>query len=143
MSQMMKVGMEFYIDYAHYLEGHELCGRPHGHTAKIIVEVMAKEKTVPKFRQFEKIDNYKDAMLIDFKDLKKGVNTIINQLDHTDLNTMFKFPSSEVVVNWLWTELVPVFDKNDYCLHKIRFYEGNGKYVEVLGDTLDWYSKLY
>ena len=139
----MKVGMEFYIDYAHLLEGHEVCGQPHGHTAKIIVEVIAKEKVIPKFRQYDRIVSFQDAMLIDFKDLKRQVTRVLNQIDHKDLNTMFRFPSSEVITNWLWDQFVDVINTEEYCIHLVRFYEGNGKYVEIIGATLDWYSTSY
>ena len=33
-----KIGVEFEIDFAHTLKGHPKCGKPHGHTARIIVE---------------------------------------------------------------------------------------------------------
>ena len=33
-----KIGVEFEIDFAHTLRGHPKCGKPHGHTARIIVE---------------------------------------------------------------------------------------------------------
>lgn len=139
---MMKVGMEFHIDYAHHLAGHDLCGKPHGHTAKIVVEVMANKDIVYKFRDSKKVDNYKDAMLIDFRDLKKQVNKVIDKLDHNDLNSMFNYPSSEIVANWIWNQLMPVFDHENYNIHSVRFYEGNGKYVEIIADTIDWYAKL-
>ena len=32
-----KLGVEFEIDFAHILKDHPKCGKPHGHTAKIIV----------------------------------------------------------------------------------------------------------
>lgn len=129
----MKVGMEFFIDYAHHLEGHELCGRPHGHTAKIIVEVVADNSAFNKFRGYEEIKSYEDSMLIDFRDMKREVNDVLNKLDHKDLNTMFKYPSSEVVIAWLWGQLEYIFDAHRDCfLHSVRFYEGNGKYVEIV-----------
>lgn len=126
--------MEFFIDYAHHLEGHELCGRPHGHTAKIIVEVVAEAGIIHRFNHYkQEVKSYKDAMLIDFRDMKREVNDILNQIDHKDLNIMFDFPSSEVVANWLWNELEFIFDTYDDCnLYSIRFYEGNGKYVEIV-----------
>ena len=33
-----KIGVEFEIDFAHTLKGHPKCGKPHGHTSRIIVE---------------------------------------------------------------------------------------------------------
>ena len=34
-----RLGVEFEIDFAHTLRGHPKCGKPHGHTSRIIVEV--------------------------------------------------------------------------------------------------------
>ena len=41
-----KIGVEFEIDFAHTLKGHPKCGKPHGHTAKIIVEASAALKII-------------------------------------------------------------------------------------------------
>ena len=34
-----KLGVEFEIDFAHTLRGHPKCGKPHGHTSRVIIEV--------------------------------------------------------------------------------------------------------
>ena len=34
-----RLGCSFEIDFAHTLRGHPKCGKPHGHTSRIIVEV--------------------------------------------------------------------------------------------------------
>ena len=34
-----RLGVSFEIDFAHTLRGHPKCGKPHGHTSRIIVEV--------------------------------------------------------------------------------------------------------
>ena len=136
---MMKIGMEFWIDYAHHLPGHELCGRPHGHTAQIIVEVLASQEFV-KMVQENDIKNYGEAMAIDFKDLKKSVKNVIDKLDHQNLNDFFKYPSSEVTCNHLWDKLNEIFyleqdqAKSYVTLYSVRFYEGHGKYVEITAD---------
>ena len=54
--------MTFYIDYAHNLPGHPLCGRNHGHTAKVLIEIEGDVKGGP---------SYKDNMLIDFAEMKR------------------------------------------------------------------------
>lgn len=138
---MMKIGMEFWIDYAHHLPGHELCGRPHGHTAKVVVEVKASDEFVG-YIQDNEIKSYKDAMAIDFKDLKAEVKKVIDQYDHVNLNDFFKYPSSEVTCNHVYWELEKVFYSWDerhgggslVTLYSVRFYEGHGKYVEITAD---------
>lgn len=121
---MMKVGMEFWIDYSHHLKGHDLCGRIHGHTAHIIVEIGTKNN-IPTVK-----NNYNDAMLIDFKDLKIIIKSVIDKLDHNDLNIIFEYPTAEVICNWIWDNLSQKFN-DDIFLQSVRFYEGNGKYVEI------------
>ena len=52
-----KIGVEFEIDFAHTLKGHPKCGKPHGHTARIIVEAAGELKTG---------STYEDNMVIEF-----------------------------------------------------------------------------
>lgn len=130
-SKMMKVGMEFFIDYAHYIPGHELCGKPHGHTAKIEVQLIASTFQYDKIKAFK--DNYNDSIVIDFKEFKEKVKSVIDQLDHEDLNTLFVYPSSECVCHFIFSKLLRIFSQDERChLYSVRFYEGNGKYVEIV-----------
>mgnify|MGYP001348518583 CR=1 FL=1 len=39
-----RLGVSFEIDFAHTLRGHPKCGKPHGHTSRIIVEVQGDVK---------------------------------------------------------------------------------------------------
>ena len=39
-----RLGCSFEIDFAHTLRGHPKCGKPHGHTSRIIVEVQGDVK---------------------------------------------------------------------------------------------------
>jgi 6-pyruvoyl-tetrahydropterin synthase len=41
---LTKIGVEFEIDFAHTLKGHPKCGKPHGHTSRIIVEASGESK---------------------------------------------------------------------------------------------------
>jgi len=43
---LTKIGVEFEIDFAHTLKGHPKCGKPHGHTSRIIVEQLVNQKKV-------------------------------------------------------------------------------------------------
>lgn len=112
-----KLGVEFEIDFAHTLKGHPKCGQPHGHTSKIIVEV---EGIVPKG------DTYQENMLVDFADMKKTCWSIIGQLDHKDLDTMFDFPTSENIAAWIFENL-----EEKIPLSSVRFFEGSSSYCLV------------
>ena len=71
-----KVGVEFEIDFAHTLKGHPKCGKPHGHTAKIIVEAAGELKNG---------STYEDNMVIEFDEMKRICWETLQRLDHTCL----------------------------------------------------------
>ena len=75
-----KIGVEFEIDFAHTLKGHPKCGKPHGHTSRIIVEVEGDVKQG---------DSYQDNMVIEFDAMKKTCWDTIQELDHRNLNEIF------------------------------------------------------
>jgi 6-pyruvoyltetrahydropterin/6-carboxytetrahydropterin synthase len=111
------LGMEFYIDYAHRLEGHALCGRPHGHTAKIIVEVEGLVKGGK---------NYRDNMILDFADMKALCKEVLDRLDHHDLNMHFDMPTSENITRWLFDQL-----SKKMSVSRVTFHEGQGKWCSI------------
>ncbi len=110
--------MQFHIDYAHKLPGHVLCGREHGHTAKILVEIEGEVNGGP---------SYQDNMLIDFSEMKRICKVVLDNLDHRNLNELFVMPTSEVIVNWIYQQLI---DKIPVV--KVTFYEGEGKWCEII-----------
>nr|AIF21281.1 6-pyruvoyl-tetrahydropterin synthase [uncultured marine thaumarchaeote KM3_99_A02] len=66
-----KIGVEFEIDFAHTLKGHPKCGKPHGHTAKIIVEASG---------ELKKGSTYEENMVIEFDEMKKYAGRQSNDL---------------------------------------------------------------
>lgn len=89
----------FDFEAAHWLpcfpQGHK-CRRLHGHSFKVDVVV---EGVVPESQGY----------LIDYGDMKKIVNPVIDKLDHYCLNDIpgLEVPTSEVLARWLWDELKP------------------------------------
>ena len=71
-----RLGCSFEIDFAHTLRGHPKCGKPHGHTSRIIVEVQGDVK---------KGGSYEENMVIEFDKMKKLCWETIEQLDHRNL----------------------------------------------------------
>ena len=71
----LSVTKEFEFCAAHYLPGHELCGRMHGHNYRVLVT-------------FEGGASQDQDMVVDFKQIKKVIQPIINHLDHTLLNEL-------------------------------------------------------
>ena len=112
-----KIGVEFEIDFAHTLKGHPKCGKPHGHTSKIIVEVSGDVK---------RGETFEDNMVLEFDQCKKICWDTIQELDHKNLDEMFDFPTSENIAAWIFEilgEKVPVVS--------VKFFEGSNKYCEI------------
>ncbi len=90
---------DFTFEAAHRLphvpEGHK-CGRLHGHSFR--VEVVC-----------EGAIDAKTGWLIDFADIKRAVQPLIDQLDHYYLNDIegLSNPTAEQIAVWLWTRLKP------------------------------------
>ncbi|MGI9537461.1 MAG: 6-carboxytetrahydropterin synthase QueD [Desulfocapsaceae bacterium] len=104
----------------HFSSGHHLrdypgsCELPHGHNWKVTVTVRASE-----------LDEL--GMGIDFKELKKHVNQIIDELDHRNLNEMEAFsklnPSSEHIAKFIFDHLQPSLTHNRYKLYSVSVFE--------------------
>ena len=108
----MRLGTVHYMDCAHFLPGHPKCGTLHGHTYKI--EVIIEGAT-------------KDGMVLDFADMKKSVNHVLNDYDHTSLNDFLDYPTVENICELLHGRL----KKELNFPFTIRVWEGDGKWAEL------------
>lgn len=135
----MKIAKEFRWEMGHRLPEHfGLCKNIHGHSYKMIVE-------------FEGELN-KDQMVIDYYDVEKIINPIINQLDHAFmvntndkivLDFLEKMNSKKVVVDFdataenickfLLSEISKSILPENINSVKVRVYETQFDYAE---DTL-------
>lgn len=135
----MKIAKEFRWEMGHRLPEHfGLCKNIHGHSYKMIVE-------------FEGELN-KDQMVIDYYDVEKIINPIINQLDHAFmvntndrivLDFLEKMNSKKVVVDFdataenickfLLSEIIKSILPENINSVKVRVYETQFDYAE---DTL-------
>ncbi len=98
---MFEVKVESHFSSAHHLLNYEGdCENQHGHNWKVEV-----------YAQGENLN--KSNILIDFKELKKELNTVLDRLDHKDLNELEDFkdvsPSSEIMSKYIYLELKRVF----------------------------------
>jgi len=81
---MITVTRRFEFCYSHHLPEYEgKCKNVHGHNAMLEVEY-----TKPEFpRVKEEWEGY-PGMLIDFSSIKKVVNNVLDQIDHTEINSL-------------------------------------------------------
>lgn len=115
----------------HFSGGHHLrcypgnCENPHGHNWKVKVTVRA-----------EQLDHL--GMGIDFKVLKNTVNTVVDELDHKDLNEHPAFvainPSSEHISMYLFKTLEPLLKTDRYFLYSVEIRETDSSGVIYYGD---------
>ena len=94
---MYELKVESSFSAAHHLLNYEgECENQHGHNWKVEVYIKGTE-----------LD--KSNLLIDFKVLKRELNTVLNTLDHKDINTLEEFknisPSSEIISKYIYTKL--------------------------------------
>ena len=134
---MMKIAKEFHWEMGHRLPEHfGLCKNIHGHSYKMIVE-------------FEgELDE--QGMVIDFYDVEKIINPIIEKLDHAfmvkdddeiTLEFLEKLYSKKVVVNFFATvenickyisEKIIKCNLPDNIVNvRVRVYETSEDYAEV------------
>lgn len=95
----MEIYKEFTFESAHRLphvpEGHK-CGRLHGHSFRVTV--------------FVESDLHPElGWVMDFADIKKAFQPIMDRLDHNYLNDVegLENPTSEVLACWIWARLKP------------------------------------
>ena len=122
--------MDIFIK-THFSGGHHLraypgnCENPHGHNWKVKVTVRAR-----------KLDHL--GMGIDFKELKKKVITLLDELDHRDLNQHPAFqdrnPSSEHIAMFIFQSLREPLNSERYALHAVEVRETDSSGVIYYGD---------
>ena len=122
--------MDIYIT-THFSGGHHLraypgnCENPHGHNWQVKVTVRA-----------HRLDHL--GMGIDFKELKRRVNAVVDQLDHRDLNQMPAFsecnPSSEHIAMFLFHSLKEPLHSDRYDLFSVEVRETDTSGVIYYGD---------
>ena len=120
---------DIYIN-THFSAGHHLrdypgnCEHPHGHNWNVKVTVRATE-----------LDTL--GMGIDFRVLKMAVATVMETLDHRDLNTHPSFqllnPSSENIAVYIFDSLKSVLVSDRYRVHCITVEETPGSGVTYFG----------
>lgn len=95
---MITVTKKFSFCYAHHLPNYKGdCARLHGHNSNVEVE----------FKSTPQMPAAYDGMVVDFKDIKKVVQPIIDMLDHRDINVILSpgTPTAENIAEWIASEI--------------------------------------
>jgi 6-pyruvoyltetrahydropterin/6-carboxytetrahydropterin synthase len=116
---MALVVKKFNFSAAHFLPNYiGACSRIHGHTWFVDVGIEGK------------ID-LESGMVIDFTEIKRVINPLIEVLDHHILNDVMRLPTAENIGLWIYKNLGYEVGKN---IKFIRVWESPEAYAEV---TLD------
>ena len=107
------VGKQFHFDAAHFLPGHPTCGKIHGHTWTVDVELQGPLGP--------------EGMVFDFARLKEVMDQVLKNYDHSNLNDFVTRPTCEIIAiligNFLKAKLVGVE------LYSVKVQEGFGGYA--------------
>jgi len=100
---------------AHTLVGHSgPCKKMHGHNWRVEVEITG-----------EKLD--KIGMVVDFKEIRKATNLVVDELDHEFLNNLEPFsednPTAENIARYIFTKLSEEFSNKNVKVNSIKLWE--------------------
>ncbi|HUV30590.1 MAG TPA: 6-carboxytetrahydropterin synthase QueD [Acidobacteriota bacterium] len=107
----VKLSKQFHFEASHrldHLPPEHPCHELHGHSYRVEVEVAGEVSETTGF-------------LIDYHDLKRIVQPVIDRLDHKNLNDVdgLELTSTEYVSRWLWERIKPGLP----ILSRITVYE--------------------
>jgi 6-pyruvoyltetrahydropterin/6-carboxytetrahydropterin synthase len=108
----------FEFEAAHLLPKHEgKCRFLHGHSFKLEVTIAGH------------VDDR--GMIMDYSNLKSIVTTsVVDLLDHKNLNERFEDPTSENIILWIVSKLNKAFSACSVSLSRVRLWETSTSYVE-------------
>ena len=115
---MFEISIKSNFCGAHSLTGYKgLCANLHGHNWEVEV-----------FLRGAKLNHL--GMLVDFKDVKKTLQAVLEKLDHQNLNTLPIFrktnPTAENIAKFIFDELEPEFHSPNFRLNRVRISETPG-----------------
>jgi len=113
----MRLGITEYIDCAHLLPGHAKCGQLHGHTYKVEVVIEGSKG--------------ENGFVMDFFQLKKILGSVIEDLDHNNLNDLLPNPTAENIAELLCRRLRHSLEGLQVSLVSLKLWEGKNKWVMI------------
>jgi 6-pyruvoyltetrahydropterin/6-carboxytetrahydropterin synthase len=118
---MFKLIVKKEFSSAHILHGHPGdCKRMHGHNWRVEAEVQGNNTN-------------EIGMVIDFKDIKKNLQRIIDKLDHQYLNDIEPFinenPTAENISKYIYKELSKNINTDNIKVSEIKLWETSNSAV--------------
>jgi len=111
----MEIGVSECFDAAHFLPGHEKCGKMHGHTYRVEVVVSGE---------------LKNGMIMDFAELKEVVGKAVQDYDHNVLNEFIENPTCENLCMAIFERVSKILPE-EVILVRVRVYENPDKWAEM------------
>jgi 6-pyruvoyltetrahydropterin/6-carboxytetrahydropterin synthase len=118
MKETFETEVESHFSAAHRLRGYGTkCENLHGHNWDVVAVV-----------QSAALD--RRGVCIDFRDLKRALGDVLDELDHKDLNTIPPFdrinPSAENIARFVFNRLAPKVKGKRAKLARVRVAESAG-----------------
>jgi 6-pyruvoyltetrahydropterin/6-carboxytetrahydropterin synthase len=109
---MMGISVKF--SAAHTIKGHPKCGRMHGHNYRVLVTLTANTLN-------------KNGMIVDFSDVKKVVERVVDKFDHVYLNDVLKVDTvtAEYLAKYICDKLVLRLPS----VHSVQVYENDDSWA--------------
>ncbi len=115
----MKMGLTLEFDAAHRLPNYNgKCARVHGHTydVEVVLEGPVDDES---------------GFLMDFYDLKQILKSVLEELDHRDLNEIFGNPTAEKIAEHIKAGLESRLLDTPAALVSVKLWEGKNKWVMI------------
>jgi 6-pyruvoyltetrahydropterin/6-carboxytetrahydropterin synthase len=121
---MFEITTEASFSAAHHLRDYKgPCENVHGHNWQVRVTVRC-----------EQLDAI--GIGIDFRTLKGALRTVLEELDHVDLNTIFSTaqlnPSSENIARYLFNKMAQQVNDGNCRMYRVEVYETPGNSAAYL-----------
>jgi 6-pyruvoyltetrahydropterin/6-carboxytetrahydropterin synthase len=115
----IKLGVEQTFEAAHSLPGYNgKCKNVHGHTYTVEVVVEGNLDTKTNF-------------VMDYFELRRIVNDVLEEIDHTFLNDIIEYPSCENILLFIKKKLERKLKNKKVSLVSVKLWEGKGQWAMV------------
>lgn len=121
----ISITKSFKFDACHFLPYHNRrCKFLHGHCWQLDITV----KSIP---------NPNTGMVMDYSDLKHEVMEVLDKWDHGFINEQVDYPTSELMLYYIWANLQERLERFKVSLEKIRLYETEDSYAELTREDIE------